>query len=546
MSDLEASNPSNHFISALENELESTDTSAKNWIVLFRNTQNQLVLYNNYTQSFRTTTIARNINNDNIYLSFSYFHWLAKYYSSHFSNQLPPPLSEYLLNGYFDNFFYKREKIVSGGTSSVYHVWHRLANIDIAEYAVKVIPFGDFSRLRKVLNEVKLFQHLSLSRHPFIIGYYHCWIENFQPAFLGPKIPCLFILMEFSKIGNLETFFKKYQFKLDDKFKWKIFLQVLSALQYLHHQEIIHRDLKMSNILVLEDETNVNDMKYKFVLSDFGTTITANMQQNLKESYERTGATGTIETMAPELFEKTDGKYKYSHSFASDIWSIGIIFFNLFVGCNPFEKNGKKLLKNFSTLDNLLSHFSINKSNIPSDIYSLLGKMITVISQRCHSIDEIVNDEIVLKRIHEFNYENYFIFGNNTHSSKHFNNFSHIKNCSKIIPTSEELSQSIPLTIIYAQNNNLFCSYRISNLWKRKWKLYVILLCSVLCNNCRSLQEYFIHLVVSLIIVILSFIKIEFLFVLPIFCGYETLIGSSNSLFYILLIFVIIIFLVKS
>ena len=40
--------------------------------------------------------------------------------------------------------------------------------------------------------EVRIYQRLSFFNQPFILRYYHCWIENFQPAIIGPKIPFKF------------------------------------------------------------------------------------------------------------------------------------------------------------------------------------------------------------------------------------------------------------------------------------------------------------------------------------------------------------------
>jgi hypothetical protein len=61
----------------------------------------------------------------------------------------------------------------------------------------------------------------------------------------------------------------------------------------------------------------------------------------MREFRDRTGATGTVETMAPELLVEIDGQYVFRHSFASDVCSLGVILFKIFFRVDPFTvENG--------------------------------------------------------------------------------------------------------------------------------------------------------------------------------------------------------------
>ncbi len=91
------------------------------------------------------------------------------------------------------------------------------------------------------------------------------------------------------------------------------------ALEYCHSLKIIHRDLKPENILI--DKVN-NCIK----ISDFG------LATYLKESNERIkDQCGTTYYLAPEVIKETGNSLGYSGQ-AADIWSAGIILYNMVTG----------------------------------------------------------------------------------------------------------------------------------------------------------------------------------------------------------------------
>ncbi|KAK8878197.1 putative serine/threonine-protein kinase iks1 [Tritrichomonas musculus] len=534
-----------------------------NWKVVFRSNDNRIVLYNQHLNEFRTTDSTST--QPGQWSSISYFHILENYLMNR-SNENEEPLSEFLLDGYFNKYFTIQKKIGLGGAGSVYHVKHHLAGYTLAEYAVKIVPIGVFSRLKSALSEVQFLQKLSLTHHPFILGYYHCWIENFQPAMLGPKVPCLFILMEYSKYGNLDVFLHKNK-KINYKSKWQIFIQILLAIHLLHKEKIIHRDLKMSNILVFDD-VNINNkpLNFKFVLSDFGTSISEE-NQKAALSTDRTGATGTIETMAPELLEQNlDGNFIHKHTFSSDIWSLGVIAFNIFIGKNPFiSENGEEILRNFTNVDNLLKEIGIYNSNIPNEIMSLIKKMMVKRSYLRISIEELIKDPTVIHYIHEFNYD-LLIF--NSNSSKKFDDHPPDSNSLKsaLLPfrpssafirdnntnaenrnnsnfTEEEFHRSIPLSIKYSPVKKKSGKKEKRNRFKTKQKFYIILIIALACMQFPFWGYYILHLLLISFILFLSSKEIYIIYTLPIFACAETLIFQNNSYLLSLLILTLTIFI---
>jgi serine/threonine protein kinase len=375
------------------------------WSVVCQTSQRSLVLYNPSLQQIRT--VAQTGSSPVVpWTSPRYFQILADLLRTT-PGALPLSLNDFLMNGYFERFFPHRRLIGNGGCGSVYQVEHTLAGITLAVYAVKVIPVGEFSWLSRVISEVKLLEKLSQMPHPLIQGYKHCWIEEWQTATFGPKIPCLFILMDFAPLGNAERLLigrgGGYHRRADEE-SWQIFLNIATAVHHLHTMGILHRDLKLSNVLVFAAETN-HPLPIRLVLSDFGTAVDT---REVGQKRSRTGATGTIETMAPELLVTDEREqYLYSHSFASDVWSLGVILFSLFFACNPFTMpGGEERLQTFTSVDNVIRELHLDERTIPPTALRLIKKMMARDpSARC-SLAEVFREAVIFEMVVRFGLDN--------------------------------------------------------------------------------------------------------------------------------------------
>ena len=126
----------------------------------------------------------------------------------------------------------------------------------------------------------------------------------------------IIIASEYAPDGSLEAYLKKYGKAPTIESAVEIISGILAGLEHLHSRSIIHRDLKPANILFQGDTPR---------LADFG------ISRVLKSTSQSSNIMGTPSYMAPEAF---DGK----RNEQTDIWSVGVIFYQLLAGRLPFQQ----------------------------------------------------------------------------------------------------------------------------------------------------------------------------------------------------------------
>ena len=183
-------------------------------------------------------------------------------------------------------------------------------------YALKEIKgeFYNSIQKREVEKEIKLLEGLN---HPHVITYFSSFQENGN----------FYIVIEYINGGSLENLYKKAREEgkvIREKLLWDFLIQTLSGLVYLHeNKKIIHRDIKPDNLLLDKDDG--------LKISDFG--ISAVKKDDVDDSIKcHNSCIGPIKFMAPEL--ATGNKY----DFKSDIYMLGLTFFNLMSGNMPDVK----------------------------------------------------------------------------------------------------------------------------------------------------------------------------------------------------------------
>ncbi|XP_041837112.1 MAP kinase-activated protein kinase 2-like isoform X2 [Melanotaenia boesemani] len=167
----------------------------------------------------------------------------------------------------------------------------------------------------KARREVEL--HWRVSGGPHIVRI----LSLYENIYQGKK--CLLIVMECMEGGEL---FSRIQARGDQAFTEREVSEIMhdigSAIEYLHHMDIAHRDVKPENLLYTTKETNAT-----LKLTDFGfakeTTLHNSLQTPCYTPYY----------VAPEVL----GPEKYDKS--CDMWSLGVIMYILLCGFPPFYSN---------------------------------------------------------------------------------------------------------------------------------------------------------------------------------------------------------------
>jgi tRNA A-37 threonylcarbamoyl transferase component Bud32 len=255
------------------------------------------------------------------------------------------------------NFFKKKtqighfkilETIGTGGMATVYKAQDLLDKKRIV--ALKVLKEENFHDE----NQKKRFKHESLITeqldHPHIVRI----IER------GEMDDCWYIAMELLRGESLALLIKR-DGHMPVAEALDIMLQIADALQAIHAQNIVHRDLKPENIMVSERRGRRHFVK----LLDFGLAITP-AQSRLTMSGV---VMGTIRYLPPERI--SDG----TSSPAGDIYSAGIILYEMLTGSKPFwsEATGEvihRILKTYPLPPREISR------EVPGELNALIMAMI--------------------------------------------------------------------------------------------------------------------------------------------------------------------------
>jgi len=198
------------------------------------------------------------------------------------------------------------EKIGEGGFGTVHLATNRETHV---QYAVKFMDMTQTLHSAEDVNSIyKESNSIKKLRHKNIVELYHAFVEGKQ----------LIMIMELAKGGELMHYVRD-KGNLNEKEARKILIQIVNALQYCHSNGVVHRDLKLENVMFKD----VDDLYVKVI--DFGISgVCTTFQADKVDA-------GTIAYMPPECF---DGNAQTSP--ALDIWAIGLMFYAMLYGTLPF------------------------------------------------------------------------------------------------------------------------------------------------------------------------------------------------------------------
>jgi serine/threonine protein kinase/Tfp pilus assembly protein PilF len=274
-----------------------------------------------------------------------------------------------LTNGTAISHYRIIEKIGSGGMGEVYLAEDTNLNRKVA---LKFLP-SHLCQEEECRARFKLeAQAAAKLNHPNIIHIYE--VSEFQGR--------PFISMELVEAGTLKGLIGKDDVPLVRLLE--ILIQICDGLNEAHNSGVIHRDIKPSNILL---DKNGNPH-----ISDFGLARVKGAKHITKS-----GSTfGTIGYMSPEQVkgEKADQR--------SDIFSLGVVIYELVTGRQPFMKNSEAATLN-SILNDTPDPLARFRSNIPDELQPIIAKALEKDAEiRFQHIDDLRADLTRVKRQEDF------------------------------------------------------------------------------------------------------------------------------------------------
>ena len=271
------------------------------------------------------------------------------------------------------DYVVSRRRIGKGSFSTIYKAFNTTNN---REYAIKEIIVDKKNIKSNVKREFLVLKKLD---HPNIVKLHDLIIDT--------SYNNIYFVFDYFKNGDLAKFLDNKPLK--EKFCKKYAKQLADGLKYLHENNILHRDLKPQNIL-LTDDMNIQ-------IADFG------FARKVEKGMLLNTLCGSPMYMAPEIINKQD------YSIKSDLWSVGIIIYQMIFGRVPYNVN------NFMQLIKKINSEPINYTH----------KNITLPIELKHLLENLLQTD-VNKRItwDEFFYHTWFIKDELLNEENNLLNFS--------------------------------------------------------------------------------------------------------------------------
>ncbi|KPI87720.1 putative serine/threonine-protein kinase Nek3 putative protein kinase [Leptomonas seymouri] len=251
------------------------------------------------------------------------------------------------------------EHIGSGASGDVYRVVYKATGHTYVLKKMSLANMSDEEQLR-AKQEIIAMDEVD---HPNVV--------KFRESFSDPVDNTVDIVMEYCEFGTLEGLIERqryegHPFPTDVLLEWMA--ELLCGLAHIHSKRILHRDLKSSNIFV----TSKNHLK----LGDFGVCTILACPNAKAESM-----IGTPLYFAPEVCNNE------AYDERSDVWSLGVVFYEMCTLCRPFE--GENL---FSLIQQILdSEIAPFNNGVPSALEGLVRLMLDRDPTRRPTAQELID-----------------------------------------------------------------------------------------------------------------------------------------------------------
>ena len=320
-----------------------------------------------------TSNLLSNINNFSQKITLKKLELKSKYISEgKFSTSKIKYDSIYNLNNFVKLTKNGKNIILGQGTYGQVYLTENIINHKF--YAIKHM---DKEKLKKhvlnpieaIYNEIDIQSRIS---HKNIIKLFN----------VNETIKSFDLIMEYANNGTLFHYIKRNK-GLNEKLSFKFFIQICNAIFFLHKNNLMHRDIKPENILMFDD----NLVK----LGDFGWCVEI-------ETKTRSTFCGTIEYMAPEIVNQIN----YDQSI--DIWSLGILLYELIHGFSPFRAVKNKF-NDDEVIDNIKENKIVFERNVSFECKELILELLNKNEKKRISIEDV----FMSKWVKKFEFEGFFV-----------------------------------------------------------------------------------------------------------------------------------------
>ena len=198
-----------------------------------------------------------------------------------------------------------------------------------------------------------------------------------------------------SLLGNLQKYMTNYRRPFPEEVVQYLMKQIVSALNYLHFNKIIHRDLKLDNILVTfkneYDKSSLNMMKAIIKIIDFGFATKLNGPLTFT-------ALGTPTNMDPQILEHINtGIPNSGYNEKVDIWSLGTLCYQMVVGHMAFSGSSMEELFQKVKKGNYSLPMTLSK-----EVVSFINGMLQQDPNKRLTANQLLNHEFLTKHPSQF------------------------------------------------------------------------------------------------------------------------------------------------
>ncbi|KAL4478884.1 hypothetical protein ABPG72_009710 [Tetrahymena utriculariae] len=282
--------------------------------------------------------------------------------------KLPNPRIDHIL---FDNFFKKENfkigKHLGTGKFSEVHMAQDLnTGLIVALKKIKKEVLIKYKSEDYLENEIKI---QIFANHPNILKLYGFYYDE----------EFIYLVQEYASHGELHQELKRQPNQRFEEIKGAAYMrQVCDAFTYLHRYHIIHRDIKPENILM-----SFGVLK----IADFGCSVYC--PDDRRETF-----CGTIDYISPEI---VNGE---AYGQSVDIWSLGILTFELLTGKSPFQYETKNEI-----LVNILN-MNINIPNyLSEDAKDFIKSLLVRDPSKRMTMEQIINHKWIVQNLQKYSQE---------------------------------------------------------------------------------------------------------------------------------------------